>query len=171
MKKILLLFTVITMVSCTNREPAPVANLIANPSFEDANGFSLQDWTGHITSSSNDAPANGGNYSLVLKPGWAPDEGFAETSISNLQGAVSLDFSCDVKTIDWTGKIIIFKEDVNGNRSEITRVSFNNAQWENISLEINTVLNNDDLLIIHLSAGITELPTGKVLFDNVMLTD
>jgi len=172
MKKLLIFITVLSLMSCSKKQPESVDNnLISNPSFEDANGFSFQDWNGALISSSTDTPSNGENYALQIEPGWAPSEGFAETSISNIQGTVSLHFSCEAKAIDWTGRIIILKENQNGDRTEIRNITFDNTQWQNISFDINTTMNNTDVLIVHLSAGACEITYGYVLFDNVVLTD
>jgi len=172
MKNLFLFIVVLLLANCTTENALPPNNnLITNSSFEDSNGFNFQNWTGNISSSSTDTPNNGGNYSLQLEPGWAPDEGFAETAVTNLNGPVSLRFSCDAKVIDWIGRIIILKEDSNGNRTELSNITFNNAVWQNVSFDINTNLINTDSIIIHLSADITEIATGKVLFDNVSLIE
>ena len=171
MKNLLLFFMLLLFVNCSHdNEADAVHNLILNPSFENSNGFDLQDWESPYVDSNTDTPNNGGNYSLQLVPGWLPDEGYAETSVTNLQGNLSFHFSSDVKVIGtWTGKIVILKEDANGTRTEITNVTFDNTNWDTISFNFNASLSRSDLLIVHLSAGSTELSAEKVLFDNVSL--
>lgn len=172
MKHLLLLFAILFLFNCSSdNEPEANNNLILNSTFENSNEFDFQNWTGRNYASNDDTPVNGGNFSLQLEPNWAPDEGFAETVIANLEGAVSLNFDCDTKTINWIGKIIILKEDIDGTRTEISNISFDNSDWQNVSFDINTNLVSTDLLIIHLSAGITEIATGKVLFDNIRITN
>ena len=172
MKKLLFLFTLLALFSCSSDdETVNDDNLITNSGFEDGTAFSFENWSGYLTSPSSDTPNNGGNYSLQIEPGWAPDKGFAETTITNLEGTNSLKFNCDVKVINWIGYIFIYKENANGDRIEITHQSFDNTAWENISFDINTSFNSTDLLIVRLSANMTEAGIGKVLFDNVTLTN
>ena len=179
MKKLLLLFTVLSMMGCSNKQPETVSNnLITNPSFEDANGFSFQDWHGVLTSSSTDTPGNGGNYALQIDAPTHPFTqyaiGYAETYVTGLQGAVLLHFSCDVKVNpqDSPGVIIISKNTQNGVRTELNKVLFDNAQWHNVSFDINTVLAPTDSLIICLSHEmIFHGDPETILFDNVTLTE
>ena len=180
MKKLLIFITVLSLMSCSKKQPESVDNnLISNPSFEDANGFSFQDWNGALTSSSTDTPSNGGSYALQIKPAGLqlepPHEGYAETLVTGLQGAITLHFSCDVKVNSTSlipGYIRILKENQNGVRTEISNINFNNTQWQNISFNINTVLDQTGSLVIHFSAGANELSgLGTILFDNVTLTN
>ena len=156
---------------CAKDEPVlPDGNLIYNNSFE-FNGIPAFDgWTGNLYSFAEDAPDNGGRWSLQLEPAWLPAEGYAETYLMGYQGNFSLKFSCNAKSFyGWPGKVILLLEDENGHRIILKQIDLNFPEWSNVTAMIDVNLQKNDKLIIHLSAGSTEIATGKVLFDNIFL--
>ena len=147
-------------------------NLIANSSFEYNGQISFTDWTGSDTSVYrfvNDVPVGGGYWSLQLSPCWMPCEGYAEASVTGLTGTHNYVFNCYTKAYSWTGKITISKQTATG-ITNLQTISFSNQAWglQNINL-YNITLSSTDKLIVHLSAGSTEVSNGRVLFDKIVL--
>ncbi len=175
MKKLLtaiIFLTVLSLASC-KKEVAITqnrnSNLIQNSSFENNGQQSFQDWTGSGYSLVNDVPTNGGQWALQLEPEWFPGEGYAETFITGYVGYNTFILNCDTKTINWTGHIKLRKKDINGTVTDLQNITFNNSSWNTISITTSVLLQQTDEFIVHLSAGGTEVATGKVLFDNVNL--
>ncbi|HEY5370042.1 MAG TPA: hypothetical protein VIJ75_13755 [Hanamia sp.] len=167
-----ILLTLLTVVSCKRDVAIPQkenGNLIINSSFENNGQQSFQGWTGSGYSFVNDVPTNGGQWALQLEPEWFPGEGYAETFITGYSGTNTFVLTCDTKTINWTGHIILRTKDINGTITNLQNITFNNSSWNTISLTTTVLLQQTDELIVHLSAGGTEVATGQVLFDNVKL--
>ena len=144
-------------------------NLIINSSFENDRGSSFEGWTGSNYSLMNDVKAGDGNWSLQLQPEWFPGEGYAETFITGFNGDYKLFFSCDTKTINWTGQLILRLKTKDGELTDLQKITFNNTEWNSVTVTTTVILSNTDELIVHLSAGATEVANGDVLFDNVTL--
>ena len=173
MKNLLYIFILILLVNCTrNNDNIASPNLILNSSFENNSGFDFQNWDGAIYSSSSDTPTNGGNYSLQLEAGWLPGIGYAQTKITNLQGNLSFHFSSDAKVRNdyWNGKIRILLKEANDSVTELSRITFDNTSWENVSCDFIANLSVNDTLIVRLLAGGSENTLERAFFDNVTLT-
>ncbi len=172
MKKIILLLALSLFLSnCkkeNNNHQSP--NLITNSGFENGSSFDLSHWTGNLANYSTDTPNNSG-YALQLRAGWLPDEGYAETVVGNLVGTYDLQLSLDYKVLtnNGAGRVIVYKSDRNGNRTELISQELPSHSWQIIHLNFMTTLSTFDSLIIHLSAGSTELGDIRVLYDNVSL--
>lgn len=144
-------------------------NLIKNSSFETNGQSSFDGWKGIEYAFVEDVPSDGGKWALQVSPGWIPEEGFAETAITDLSGLQTFEFSCETKAINWTGHITMLKKKGDGSTYELAKITFDNAEWKPLSLTFNSTFEKTDLLIIHLSAGVTEVAYGRVLFDNITL--
>ena len=162
------MLTIFAITACRKDNAIP-QNLISNSSFENNGNPSFQGWTGNLYAFVNNVPANGGQWSLQLAPGWVPDEGFAETFVTGLSGNYIFKLTCDAKTIYWSGGVILRLQNQNGITTDLSKTTFNNTTWSTITLTTNATLQPTDKLIIHLTAGMTEIPMGKVLFDKVRL--
>lgn len=145
------------------------SNLITNSGFESNGDSTFQGWTGKDYALVNDVPANDGLWALQLVPGWIPEEGFAETSVTGFNGNYSFILNCETKVINWTGQIVLRKIEQGGFSTDLATTSFNNSTWTSLSLTTNVSLQPTDKLVVHLSAGVTEVVTGQVLFDNISL--
>lgn len=147
-------------------------NLITNSSFESSGKVNLLGWTASDTSVYgfvNDVPTGGGYWSLQLSPCWLPCEGYAEYEVTGLKGTHDYVFSCYTKAFNWTGKITIKKQSSAG-IVDLSTISFSNSYWTPRQINLyNIALLSTDKLIVHLSAGSTEVSAGRVLFDKVML--
>lgn len=148
----------------------PEGNLIFNSTFE-VNGIpSFEGWIGSSYSFVEDVPSEGGRWALQLEPEWLPGEGYAETEISGYKGSYTFKFTCDAKSLnEWKGLVSLRLMDDSGTVTILKTIEFNYPSWSKITASIKVSLAETDRLIIRLSAGATELTTGKVLFDNVNL--
>ena len=178
MKKIFLISCLLSFVllsGCIKKKSAtPVnsANLISNSSFESNGQASFIDWTGDTSTYTfvNDTPSNAGFWSLQLSPCWLPCEGFAETYVTNLTSIHNYYFSCYTKCFNWTGKVVLKKLSLNGTLTDLGSISFSNSSWGFKSFWIyNLSMTSTDKLIVHLTAGGTEVYFGRVLFDKISL--
>lgn len=161
---------VFAISGCKKDKKVSEGNLIANSTFESNGQPNFQGWTG-IKSFSNDVPPDGGKWSLRLEPAWYPGEGFAETFITGLSGNYTFQLNCEVKSIrNGTGTIILRLRRENGTVTDVTKTTFNDSTWEKITLITTVQLQPADQLIVHLTAGSTEVATWFLLFDNVELT-
>ena len=158
------------LMSCKKDIPVPPGgNLINNPAFDSAGYPSLQGWTGIGYSFVNDVPPNGGPWSLQLEPQWM-SEGYAETYITGLNGNYNFHFSCYTKVLrDGIGTVTLRLKKQNNTLTDLATDSITNADWAQAYLDINVSLQPTDQLIVHLSAGRTEVANWQVLFNNVYL--
>jgi hypothetical protein len=148
----------------------PEGNLIFNSSFEFNNIPAFDGWTGSGYSFIEDAPDDGGRWALQLEPGWFPGEGYAETYFMGYEGEYSFDFTCEAKSLEgWVVEVSIVVQEENGMPQILKKTNFNFSDWSGINLTLSVLLKKTDKLIIHLSAGSTEIATGKVLFDKISL--
>jgi hypothetical protein len=169
-----ILFAILSMSGCKKDNTVPLisndeGNLITNPGFENSGQPSFEGWTGNNFTLVNDIPENGGEWALQLEPAWLPGEGYAEIYIDGQSGNCIFSLTCFTKSNDWPGEIIARKRDKNGTITDLESISFNNPVWTIESMTVNVTLQPTDQLIIHFSAGGTEVASGKILFDNIFL--
>jgi hypothetical protein len=146
-------------------------NLIPNSSFEIGTSPTLQGWVVDSTwvDYVKDAPTRGGQWSIKLEAGWAPQEGFAETCLSGESGRNIYRLTAWMKTLhQWTGTISLGIRK-SGQTLMRKSISSHNPQWTAVSLSDTLSLGRSDSLIVRLSAGMTEVRRGEVLFDLVQL--
>ena len=173
LKVFLLLAALSAFSTCKKEETNPTPeNLISNSSFENDGESSAEGWEGYFAFT-DDTPQNGGNWALQLEPGWLPAEGYATTSVSGLSGNLSFTLKCDAKLIGsdagQRGVYLRLKK-ADDTLFTLASISVENTEWENLTLSTGTVeMEETDELIVHLSAGSTEVAGWKVLFDNVVL--
>ncbi len=161
------------LVASCKKEDVPAGLTITNGSFENGS-FSTEGWTTQNTSSSTDVPADGGTYSLKIDPGTFPDEGYADYTIEDLSGTKNLRLTCYCKAFGaWPGSVTMRKLEEDGTSVILgTEASDVNA-WTMQTIEVSVNFVQGDKLIIHLSAGSTEIPvdTQYALFDKVELSE
>lgn len=173
MKKHYLIFALLAsqfIISCTKNDGNHgSANLITNPSFETNGDTSFMGWTGSSYSFRDNTPPGGGKWALQLVPEWYGGEGYAEYTITGIKGNFNFNLSCYAKVINWHGSISLRVKKQNGAVINLGETTFSNPDWNVITLIKSTSLEPSDKLLVHLSAGATEIVTGAVLFDNIFL--
>jgi hypothetical protein len=157
-----------SLSACKKDKTVNNGNLISNPGFENNGAPDFSGWTG-TKSFSNDVPPGGGKWSLKLVPEWYPAEGYTETFVTGLSGYYTFQFSCETKAENGTGRITIRKKDQLGTVKDLSGTTFNDSTWTTLTIIIKVQLNPTDKLIVHLSAGSTELSISNIFFDNVEL--
>ena len=182
-KAYILIMMTIFVFSCKKDKPNSstddAGNLIANSSFEtsthqpDYNG-----WMGsaHLTDSLGnqyiplvqDAPNGGGLWCVQLEPLWMPTEGYTEISITGQTGTHIYKVTAWIKTINWIGSVSL-EQLRNGQLIVNKQLTDSSSVWKQISLLDTLTVLSTDILKVHLSAGTTEVLSGKVRFDNVKL--
>ncbi len=177
------LFSAILIILFTSCVPTPVddiganINLIANPSFETSKHLPdyrawkgkvyLQDSLGNqIPPLVQGAPDGGGVWSVQLEPLWYPEEGFTETGFHGPAGTNIYKVSAWIKTINWTGTLSL-EQWRNGQKIAQKKISDTSVNWKQLSFFDTLSVVPSDSLKVHLSAGSTEVASGKVLFDLV----
>jgi hypothetical protein len=179
---ILVLLTII-LFSCKKNSSvdttATTVNLIANPSFETADHqISYNGWTGTVYLIDSlgvkhppiikDAPTGGGLWCLQLVPGWLPEEGFSETSVTGQTGTNIYKVTVWMKTIT-SGGLFSLEQWRNGQRIKDKSVIDTASIWKQLSLSDTLTVLSTDTLKVHLSAGSTELISRRVYFDLIKL--
>jgi hypothetical protein len=116
-----------------------------------------------------DAPPGGGLWCVELGPGWLPQEGYAETTITGQTGNNVYELGSWIKTnSQWFGSISL-RQWRNGIKISDKSIHDTSAVWKHISfLDTLNVLATDTLKV-HLSAGSTEVVYGSIRFDRVTL--
>ena len=154
-------------------------NLVANPSFETAAHHpDYNNWSGtvYITDSLGnqnpplvqDAPEGGGKWCVELHPLWMPSEGYTAAVITGQAGTNTYRLTAWMKTIYWHGSVAL-EHWRKGHMIGYKMVADTAAMWKQVSLLDTLALLSDDWLKIHLSAGSTEVASGKARFDNIIL--
>ena len=163
--------------------PTPVdeigvsGNLIANSSFETSKhlpdycgwagtAYLLDSLGNQIPPLVQDDPEGGGVWSVQLEPLWYPEEGMTETIIHGPTGNHIYKISAWMKTIDWTGSMSL-EHWRKGQKIAQKMISETSVDWQQFSFRDTLSVQPSDTLKVHLSAGSTEVSSGKVLFDLV----
>jgi len=163
-------------ISCNDTivDPPPISNHIQNGSFENNDIPTLEGWrygNQQLAELINDAPPNGGSWSLQLTADWAPTTAFVYTPVLNVQSGDIVELSAFVLVKEYLGGSGIIKlvsgPDINAERSK--SISSNDSVWTQISLTDTLNLEPNDSLWVVLSAPITEIVPFKQLFDLVKL--
>jgi hypothetical protein len=154
-------------------------NLIANSSFEtDAHQPDYNGWAGtaylvdslgnHNIPLIQDTPNGGGLWCVQLEPLWMPTEGYTESSVTGQTGTHIYKVTAWIKTINWIGSVSL-EQLRNGQLIVNKQLTDSSSVWKQISLLDTLTVLSTDILKVHLSAGTTEVLSGKVRFDNVKL--
>ena len=180
MKQLAAISVIFSLIFCSCRKEHPLitpvnahANLILNGSFENSGFPDLSHWysdqlmTGD--SVNHDAPSGGGQWSLHVEPQWFPQEGYREQAIVAGTGTAIYTLSCSMKNFNnWTGTMSLRLRRA-GITAIMGQISSNDSVWTNVSLTDTVTLLPTDSLLVHLSAGSTELVYGWSAFDKVVL--
>ncbi len=176
----ILLVLLVLILSCKKETHEPTAvNLISNSSFETAiHDTSFQSWTSTVFSPGPadqpmpplelNAPPGGGNWSMFLVPLWLPEEGFAETNITGQNGNHVYQLSTWMKNFNWMGSMSL-QQWRNGLKISEKQLIDSSFVWKQFAFYDTLSLLPTDTLCIHLSAGTSEVISGKVWFDLVNL--
>lgn len=169
---LLLMLLGVALFSC-KKEDTSAGIEITNGSFEDS-GFSTDGWVVSNTGSSSDVPTGGGAFSLMIAPDGVPAEGYADYTINNLSGTKNLKLTCCIKAFDsWPGSVSLRKVSSSGVISVLGTEASDVSEWTLKTIETSATFNSGDKLVVHLSAGSTEIPvaTQYDLFDLVTLSE
>lgn len=167
------IFVSFIFISC-KKEDVPSGNaLLSNSSFEENGNFSTSGWVTNNTSSSNNVPADGGEFSLRIDPDVSPTEAFASYTVEGLEGTKLIKLNCSINSFDnWPGSITLKKISSGMITTVLATVGSDENSWLIKTLEVTTTFSTGDKLLVHLSAGSTEVAgtSQYVLFDVVELT-
>jgi len=158
----------LSKIDTTLKQHTSMENIIFNSSFETKGNPSLAKWNADtiLASLVKDVPPEYGKWSLQLIPGWYPQEGFAETYVTGIKESGIFKLTVWMKSLNnWEGSVSLRLN----NSPNIKKVSNSTGNWSMVTLTDTILLNETDTLFIRLSAGRTEVVSGKVLFDNVLL--
>jgi hypothetical protein len=147
--------------------------LLANPGFEVQGQQSFNGWTGRNYSFEQNTSFQNGKWSLLLYPGdfYNTPAGLAETFITNHPGSFIANLTCNTKTSEMLGYVSLFVQKQNSDLIQLSSTTFNNDEWNTVSLSTPVTLSRTDKLIVRLEAGYEEVfrEGQTVLFDNVIL--
>ena len=146
-------------------------NFILNSSFEINNQPTLQSWVTDtsLAKALQDAPPDGGQWSLQLVPGWIPQEGFAQTYVSGKSGVGVYQLTFWSKSVySWHGSVT-FGQWTQKGWLQSKMIYCDSAIWTQYSLIDTLSLQAGDTIGVHLSAGRAEVARGQVLFDLIDL--
>ena len=164
----------ITIISCNKDETPTPDGLLSNGSFEDGGSFSTDGWSVSNGASDSDVPDGGGSFSLKLNPASLPGEGYADYIIEDLEGSHTFNASCFMRSFDdWPGSITLKKRTADNVVTILATAASSDAGWIEKTISASATFNSGDVLIIHLSAGSTEIPIDSkyVLFDLVTIEE
>ncbi len=170
----LMLMLLAFALQCEEPNDIEPDNLITNPSFEIDSQPSLDGWTSPIDLAyynifKEDAPPEGGHWSIRLEPGWVPQEGFIETIITGINERGIFELSAWMKTVNppWNGYISLvqIREGKVIHKKSGLFNDFN--EWSVVSFNDTLTIDLTDTLNIKLSAGMAEVSVSAILFDLV----
>lgn len=164
----------LAMISCNKDETPTPDGLMSNGSFENGGSFSTDGWSVSNGASDSDVPDGGGSFSLKLNPASLPGEGYADYIIEDLEGSHTFNASCFMRSFDdWPGSITLKKRTADNVVTILATAASSDAGWIEKTISASATFNSGDVLIIHLSAGSTEIPIDSkyVLFDLVTIEE
>ena len=155
-------------------EPPINNNLLSNGSFENNNIPTLTGWrfgNNQLAKLVNEAPPEGGNWSLQLTSDWAPTTGYVYTSVSNVKSGDIVRLSAYVRAQGKFGGKGIIELSVGSKlfSGQIKNASSSDTLWNQISVTDKLTLIPGDTLWVILSSPITEIVPFQQLFDLVKL--
>jgi hypothetical protein len=174
--KLFSLFTISMLLtffvsSCSEDETSvnpPSANSLINTSFEKNGYFSDDGWTLPAQSdSSNEVPANGGNFSLLLKASWFP-ELYAEIKVPVLSEYNYYKLSFYSKSSGVTSGVFgrgILSLLRNGSTIKSKSITVNDINWRSYTIVDTFNVADGDSFLVQLTAGISQLLPGDTYFD------
>jgi hypothetical protein len=167
---VFILFALI-IYSCTSEDNSvnpPSANSLINTSFEKNGYFSTDGWILPAQSdSSKDVPANGGNYSLLLKASWFP-ELYAEIKVPVLSEYNNYKLSFWSKSSGVTSGVFgrgILSLLRNGSTIKSKSITVNVNNWRSYTIIDTFDVAEGDSFLVQLTAGISQLLPGDTNFD------
>lgn len=171
--------SILTMLaSCKDNiitpRPAPV-NLIQNSSFEINGARTFQSWWRHDTLSARiiqDAPPGGGQWSLLIVPGWYPQQFVAVTFVSGQSGTGVYELTLAMKTtlvgdvMKPKARLGRYTGDHWTNYKTVTTTS---KSWTTVSVVDTMTLEPKDTIGVQLSGGGGAVVWGDTRFDLIEL--
>ncbi len=160
--------------SCSQSPTAPnqsSSDLIQNSNFEMNGKPSLNSWIYDtlLATVVRAGPDSESTWSLQLKSGWIPQQGFAQTYVSGQYGPGVYAVSVWVKADSGSVATLSFGRWSGGKWVSPDSVSSTVPQWLMMSIVDSLSPSASDSIAVCLSAGSTELTSRAVLFTDVTL--
>jgi len=178
MKTSIFLIGVLVCVGMACKEstvaPPTDANLIPNGSFETDHTPTIQGWrfgNPQLAQLVNEAPPDGGNWSLQLTADWAPTSGFVYTPVTNVHSGDIVKLSAYIRATGrfGGGGVIRIVTGPNNYSSHAKWTSSTDTLWSQVSIIDTLTLSPGDTVWVVLSSFITEIIPRQGLFDLVKL--
>lgn len=167
---------IFALVGCDDNpvESTSDENLLSNGSFETNNTPSFEGWrfgNKQLAELVNEAPQDGGNWSLQLTADWVPTTGYVYTQVNNVKTGDIIKLSAYVRaTGKFGGKgIIQLSTGTSINPQNIKSAESRDTVWTQISVTDTLSLAKNDTLWVVLSSPATEIAPFQQLFDLVKL--
>jgi hypothetical protein len=155
---------------CTQDDPtAPTdENTLLYSSFEQNGKFSSDGWTlPALSNSSYDIPSGGGTFSLELEAS-QPPEAYAQITVPVKTQFNNFKFTFWSKSTAVTNNIYgkaILSLVRNGSTIQSSSVSVDDIIWKSYSIQDTFTVASGDSFLVQLSAGISQIFSGKTYFD------
>jgi len=160
------IFLALLIIGCTEDEPTEPTdeNTLLYSSFEKNGKFSADGWTlPALIDSSNDVPAGGGNFSLLLEASQPPEVyAYIKVPVKTEFSEYRLTIGSKYSVIE--GKVILSLVR-NGSVIDSSSILINNIIWETYSIQDTFSVATGDSFMVQLTAGISQLLPGKTYFD------
>ena len=179
--QIVLILSLLT--ACTQDDEVALKNLIVNGNFETDDGTA--DYTGwrgtaHLLDTGRNkmipliknAPPQGGEWSVLIRPQWASQPGYIETTFAGANGTHIYQVHAWVKSPNWKAGISLIQRR-NGESIRSKYVLDESEIWKQISFRDTFDTKAGDSLTLRLNAGYTHYRSADVQFDliEVLLID
>lgn len=166
-----IILSTLLIYKCTSEDNSvnpPVANSLINTSFEKNGYFSADGWILPAQSdSSTDVPAEGGNYSLLLRANWFP-ELYAEIKVPILSEYNNYKLSFWSKSSGVTSGVYgrgILSLLRNGSTVKSKSITVNDINWRSYTIVDTFDVAEGDSFLVQLTGGISQLLPGESYFD------
>lgn len=155
-------------------EPVIVSNILIDESFEKDHTPSLEGWqfgNPQLAQLVNEAPPDGGSWSLELTADWAPTTGYVYRPVAEVKSGDIVRLTAFVRGSGRFGGrgIIILTTDPNRYTSNTKSASSADTVWKQISVTDTLTLQTGDTLWVVLSSPVTEIVPFQQEFDLVRL--
>lgn len=154
-------------------EPTSDTSLLLDVSFEEDHTPTLEGWrfgNPQLAQLVNEAPPEGGNWSLQLTADWAPTTGYVYRPVTNVRSGDIVKLSAYVRAKGEGGTGIIALTIGPDHYADNSKHSFSSdTVWNKISVIDTLELEPNDTLWVILSSPITEVIPFQQLFDLVRL--
>jgi len=155
-------------------EPPLSSNILMNESFETDHAPLLEGWrfgNPQLAQLVEEAPPDGGNWSLELTSDWAPTTGYVYRPVKNVKSGDIVRLTAFVRGSGRFGGRGIIELTIDPNRYNSNSKSASSADtvWNQISVSDTLKLQTGDTLWVVLSSPVTEIVPYQQEFDLIRL--